>query len=66
MITLRIETTWQADYSFGVTLKGYAWDVSNGGTSPDDAKLFTGTNWLKTATSNKGTLGTLAVVDADQ
>ena len=41
----RIETTWQADYSFNVKLKGYAWDIANGGSSPTDAALATGTNW---------------------
>jgi len=41
----RIETTWQADYSFNVKIKGYAWDVANGGASPLDAELATGSNW---------------------
>jgi hypothetical protein len=61
----RIETTWQADYTFGVKLKGYAWDVANGGKSPLDAELFTGTNWDKAVTENKHTLGTLAIGSAD-
>jgi len=60
----RIETTWQADYTFGVKLKGYAWDTANGGKSPTDAELFTGTNWDKAVTSNKHTLGTLAIGSA--
>lgn len=62
----RIETTWQADYSFGLQLKGYKWDEANGGSSPDDAALFTGTNWDKAVSSNKHTLGTLTVADADK
>ncbi len=62
---LRIETTWQADYTFGVKLKGYAWDVANGGASPTDAELFTGTNWDKAVTDNKHTLGTLLIGSAD-
>ena len=61
----RIETTWQADYTFGVKLKGYAWDVANGGASPTDAELFTGTNWDKAVAENKHTLGTLLVGSAD-
>lgn len=61
----RIATTWQADYTFGLKLKGYAWDTTNGGASPTDAELATGTNWDKSATSDKHTLGTLAIVDAD-
>ena len=62
----RIETTWQADYSFGVKLKGFAWDTVNGGKSPTDAELATGTNWDKAVTEDKHTLGTLAIADADQ
>lgn len=61
----RIETTWQADYTFGIQLKGYAWDVTNGGSSPTDAELFTGTNWDIAVTSTKHSLGTLTVADAD-
>ena len=60
----RIETTWQADYTFGVKLKGYAWDVTNGGASPNNAALFTGGNWDKAVTDNKHTLGTLCIGDA--
>lgn len=61
----RIETTMQVDYSFGVALKGYSWDVANGGKSPTDAELATGTNWDKVATDIKHTAGVLAIGDAD-
>lgn len=61
----RIQTTWQADYSFGLKLKGYSWDVTNGGKSPLDAELFTANNWDKAVAENKHTLGTLAIADAD-
>jgi len=62
----RIETTWQADYTFGTKLKGYAWDIANGGASPDDATLFTGSNWDVKMASLKHTAGTLAIADIDQ
>jgi len=61
----RIETTMQVDYTFGVALKGYTWDTVNGGKSPTDAELATGSNWDKVATSIKHTAGVLAVGDAD-
>lgn len=61
----RIETTMQVDYSFGVALKGYSWDTTNGGKSPTDAELATGTNWDKVATDIKHTAGVLAIGDAD-
>jgi hypothetical protein len=61
----RIETTMQVDYTFGVALKGYAWDTVNGGKSPTDAELATGTNWDKVATDIKHTAGVMAIVDKD-
>lgn len=61
----RIQTTWQADYTFGLKLKGYSWDATNGGKSPTDAELATASNWDKAVTEDKHTLGTLAIADAD-
>jgi hypothetical protein len=61
---IRIETTMQVDYTFGLALKGYAWDVTNGGKSPTDAELATGSNWDKVATSIKDTAGVIAIGDA--
>lgn len=59
----RIETTMQVDYTFGLGLKGYTWDETNGGKSPTDAELATGSNWDKVATDIKHTAGVLAVAD---
>lgn len=61
----RIETSFQADYSFSLGLKGYGWDETNGGKSPTDAELATGTNWDKYAEFDKMTAGVIAVADAD-
>lgn len=61
----RIETTFQADYSFTVGLKGYGWDETNGGASPTDAELATGSNWDKVAEFDKMTAGVMAIGDAD-
>jgi hypothetical protein len=60
----RIETTMQVDYTFGVALKGYTWDITNGGKSPTDAELATGSNWDKVATSIKHTAGVMAIGSA--
>ncbi|WP_397448137.1 major capsid protein [Pseudomonas sp. NA-150] len=60
----RIETTIQVDYTFGVGLKGYTWDIINGGKSPTSAALATGTNWDKTAASIKNTAGVALIGDA--
>lgn len=60
----RIETTMQVDYTFGLGLKGYTWDESNGGKSPTDAELATGSNWDKVASDIKQTAGVIAVGSA--
>ncbi|WP_297803418.1 major capsid protein [uncultured Brevundimonas sp.] len=57
----RIETTLQVDYTFGLGLKGYAWDTANGGKSPTDAEIATGSNWDRIATSVKHTAGVIAI-----
>jgi hypothetical protein len=54
-----IVRTWQAEYTFNLGLKGYSWDESNGGASPTDAELATGTNWDQVATFDKDTAGVL-------
>lgn len=58
----RIKTTMQADYTFGLGLKGYAWSTSV--KSPTDAELATGSNWTKIATSVKHTAGVLTLGQA--
>jgi hypothetical protein len=59
----RIETTMQVDYTFGLGLKGYTWDETNGGKSPTDAELATGSNWDKVATDIKQTAGVITIGD---
>jgi hypothetical protein len=59
----RIETTMQVDYTFGLGLKGYTWDETNGGKSPTDAELGTGSNWDKVATDIKMTAGVVTIGD---
>lgn len=57
----RIETTLQIDYDFSLELKGYTWDATNGGPSPSDAALATGSNWDKIAADIKHTAGVIAI-----
>jgi hypothetical protein len=59
----RIETTMQVDYSFTLGLKGYSWDETNGGKSPTDAELATGSNWDKVAQFDKMTAGVMAIAN---
>lgn len=61
----RIETSYQADYTFGLGLKGYSWDMTNGGKSPTDAELGTGTNWDLVQTI-KNSAGVITIGDASK
>lgn len=54
-----IARTYQAEWTYNLGMKGYTWDKANGGASPNDAALATGSNWDQTATSIKDTAGVL-------
>ena len=54
-----IQYQYQAEWTYGVGVKGYAWDMATGGKSPTDAAIGTGTNWDLIATSIKDTAGVL-------
>ncbi|WP_429949630.1 major capsid protein [Comamonas sediminis] len=60
----RIESTMQADYTFGLGLKGYTWDTANGGKSPTDTEIATGSNWDLVANSVKASAGVMTIGDA--
>lgn len=48
-----IRTTLQAQWSYQVAVKGFAWDKDNGGKSPTTSALATSSNWDRQATSFK-------------
>lgn len=48
-----IKRTYQAEWSFNLTVKGFAWDKTNGGHSPTDTAIGTSTNWDQYVTSYK-------------
>lgn len=48
-----IKRTIQSEWSYNLGLKGYAWDKTSGGKSPNDAALAVGTNWDRIVTSAK-------------
>jgi hypothetical protein len=48
-----IQLTFQAEWSYELGLKGFAWDKASGGKSPTDAALNTSANWDRYATSHK-------------
>jgi len=47
----------QAEYAYNVTIKGFKWDIGNGGVNPADAALVTGSNWDKVASDDKNIAG---------
>lgn len=55
----QIITSYQAQWSYQLGLKGYSWDRANGGPSPTNAALFTGSNWDKVYASDKDMAGVL-------
>lgn len=49
----------QSEWSYNLGIKGFAWDKTNGGKSPNDAALAVTTNWDRVATSHKDLAGVL-------
>lgn len=49
--------SYQAEWSYNLGIRGFAWDKVNGGKSPTDAALLTATNWDQYATSEKDLAG---------
>lgn len=56
-----IGRTWQAQWTYNLGLRGFKWDKTNGGHSPTNGAIATGTNWDKSATSVKDTAGVLVL-----
>jgi len=52
-----IVRTYQAEWTYNVGVKGFAWDKTTGGKSPNDAALFASANWDKYATDPKDLAG---------
>lgn len=48
---------YQGEYAYNAALKGFTWDVTNGGANPSDAALGTGTNWDPVMSSLKDWAG---------
>lgn len=47
----------QGEFAYNLGVKGFTWDVSNGGKNPLDAAVGTGTNWDKVLNSDKSLAG---------
>jgi len=53
----------QGEGAYNVSIKGFKWDVANGGANPTDATLGTQTNWDLYAGDVKQSAGSRLVVD---
>lgn len=60
----RMEEMYQSEYTTSISLKGYSWNITTGGKSPDTAALATGANWTMVEASVKHTAGVLAIGDS--
>lgn len=47
----------QGEFAYNMNVKGFAWDVANGGKNPLDAAVGTGTNWDATYADVKSRAG---------
>jgi len=52
---------YQAEWSYELGVKGYAWDKASGAAAPNDAAIAVMTNWDRYATSHKDLAGVLLV-----
>lgn len=58
-----IKATIQSEYSFNLEIKGYSWDITNGGRAPTNSALFTSANWDKWVESDKNGPGVILNVE---
>ncbi len=47
----------QGEFAYNVSVKGFAWDVANGGVNPDASALGTGSNWDSIMDADKDLAG---------
>lgn len=51
----------QGEFAYNLGIKGFKWDITNGGRNPADAAVATGTNWDAAQTSDKDRAGVLII-----
>jgi hypothetical protein len=56
-----IRRTIQSEWSYNLSVKGYAWDKTSGGHSPNDAALASSASWDRFSTSEKDLAGVLVI-----
>jgi hypothetical protein len=53
----------QGEFAYNIGLKGFKWDVTNGGVNPANAALATSTNWDPVMNSSKDFAGVILSTD---
>lgn len=53
----------QAEYGYNLGVKGFKWDVANGGANPTDGAVATATNWDKIAADDKSLAGVVLICE---
>jgi hypothetical protein len=56
-----IRRTIQSEWTYNLSVKGYAWDKDSGGHSPNDAAIASSASWDRFVTSDKDLPGVLMV-----
>jgi len=56
-----LSVRWQGEYAYNLGLKGFKWDVGNGGANPTATNVGTGTNWDTHFTDVKNRAGVVAM-----
>lgn len=56
-----IRRTIQSQWTYNLSVKGYAWDKTSGGHSPNDAAIASSASWDRFVTSHKDLPGTLVI-----
>lgn len=56
-----IRRTIQSEWTYNLSAKGYAWDKTSGGHSPNDAAIASSGSWDRFATSHKDLPGVLVI-----
>lgn len=54
----------QSEYAYNLGVKGFKWDISNGGANPDDSAVGTAGNWDKVASDSKSLAGVVLQCNA--
>ena len=59
----QLGVTYHAEYAYSLGVRGYRWDIANGGNNPTDTAVGTASNWDQAFTSAKNLAGVMMIAD---